>query len=450
MNCTVNSSTAGISESYTYGILTSDQISYSNSRKAYRRSFSTNTYSTGHKIQVACRTVIKEVIDVISIEVQIAISGSTLTIPNFACHGTTINVQSLVSKGKPVTKELLVNSIKKLDYPSSLTKDNTFALDASSYGNPGWKGVQVDVWNDVTGKQRVDKTIRIASSISKVTLQIGFTLSSSQALPDRPYLVVPTNEVIEFNATVTPQNIGYMYSWTIGLMVSGSSPTTSQTTVPTFSRTFTSVGSWSFRLVVDGCNNVSLERNLTVIAMIADFSLTTNPTPEVVVNLTTTILITYAQHAECLTLDFGDGTSVMKNCKNNTTPHDLNCFTSGSSCNVAHVYRNRGTFKVKVTATNDLFQRVKEVLVTGKTCSNPVVVMQGMFVFKECLDICQIIRYKHSPTRLDIHFTNALFSTLDFFNRLLMLLLLFSSFHFKYQNIFYCGDKSVSVGKAPL
>ena len=378
MNCTVNSTTAGILQSYTYSVLTSDQISYSNSRKAYRRTLNTNTYSTGHQIQVACRTVIKEVIDIISIVVEIAISGLTLTMPNFACHGTRINVQSLVSQGKPVTKEVRVNLVKKLDYPSSITKDNTFSVDDTLYGNPGWKGIQVDVWNNVTGKQRVEKTIRIASTISKVTLQIGFTLSSSQALPDRPYLVVPTNEVITFNATVTPQNIGYIYRWTIG-PTSGSSPTTAQTTVPTFLRTFTSVGSWSFGLVVDGCNNVSLERNLTVIATIADFSLTTNPTPEVVVNFTTTILISYAQHAECLTLDFGDGTSVLKNCKNNTAPHELNCFTSGSSCNVAHVYRNPGTFTVKVTASNGLFQRVKDVLVTAKTCSNPIVALKGKF-----------------------------------------------------------------------
>ena len=375
MNCSVNSTSASILQSYSYSTLLTTQTTLSNGHKRYHATYSSLPYSPSHMIQVTCRNILTEVRGERSLEVQIPISGVDLTVPNFACFGTTFSVISSITLGKPVAKELLIDSIKKLEYPSSTTNDNTFSVTSSKYASPGFKGISVSVWNTVSPVQQTStQNIRIAKTITNLDLKVDFNISSPQGLPDRPSLVVPANEIVTFTALVTPADVGYYYHWSI----EGPSTASASQSVTTFSYIFTSVGSWKLRLVGDGCNNITIERNLTVVAPISDFSLVSDPTPETMVNKTTLIRAQYAAYAYCLELDFGDDSAHSSNCKNNTGDHPLNCFTFGMYCSVNHVYDRNGVFTVKFTASNDLFKLKKQVNVTAKSCYNPVIEVIGM------------------------------------------------------------------------
>ena len=374
MNCTVNSTTAGLFVTYTASDLFSMHTVLADSSKEYSATYSGLSYGPSHLIRAMCRNILSEVSSEKTFEVQIRVSAVGIIAPDVSCFGTIITVNSTVSAGKPVTKELLIDSVKKIDYPSSTVKDNSFYVNSTHYGSAGSKVVTVKVWNTVSPtKQAASKSIRITRTITSLDLAISFTISSPQGLTSRPYLYVPINEVVTFSALVVPADNGYIYDWSI----EGPSIASSSLLVPTFTYTFSSVGSWKIRLVVRGCKDVILERNLTAVGPIGVFSLTTVPTPDTVVNKTTTINAGNPAQAHCLELDVGDNSGTIKNCINNTGPHVLSCFASGSTCSVDHVYDRRGVFTVNLTATNALFKLKKEVTVTAKTCYNPVITVEG-------------------------------------------------------------------------
>lgn len=388
MNCTVNSTSAGIHATYTDNDLFLIHKVLADSSKEYAVTYSSLQYGPSHLMKATCRNILSEVSHETAFEVQIPISGVNIIAPNVGCFGSVITVNSTLSAGKPVTKELLIDSVKKIDYPSSTVKDNSFYINSTHYGSAGQKQITVNSWNTVSpSKQAASKGIRITRTITNLELGIAFTISSPQGLSDRPYLYVPISEVITFTAVVTPSDNGYIYDWSI----EGATATSSTTLVPSYSYTFSSVGLWKIRLVVRGCSDVALERNLTVVGPISDFSLVTVPTPETVVNKTTKIDVQHPAQAHCLELDFGDGSEVTKNCKNNTGPHLIQCFALGSACSVAHVYDKAGVFTVNTTASNALFKLNKKVTVTAKTCYNPVINVGGIYFTNTffCLFIIQ-------------------------------------------------------------
>lgn len=379
MNCTVNSTTAGILQTYLYSTLLTSQTLLPDSRKRYIVSYSNLPYSPSHRIDVMCRSVTSIVSDTTTLEVQIPVSGLSLVGPDSVCFFSEFTLESKVAQGKPVTKELLVDSVKKSTQALLTDKDSSFVITFSDYGSAGLKTFSVNIWNTVTSvKQTVSKQIRISQTITSLDIEITFTISSPQALPSRPYLILPINEVINFKALIEPVDVGYLYNFSI---IGPSTSLFHSTTSPTYAYTFASTGTWQFRLIADGCNDKLLERNVTVVGPISDFSLSINPAPESVVNKTTNVRATYAAQAYCLELDFGDGSDSMKNCKNNTDAHPLNCFQVGEVCSVDHVYRRNGVYTVRFIAKNDLFKLMKESTVTAKSCFNPGVEVAGIFLY---------------------------------------------------------------------
>ena len=376
MNCTVNATSAGIFKTYTENDLFQIQRVLADSSKEYPETHGSLQYGPSHLLRATCRNILSEVTHEVSFEVQIPISGVKITAPDVGCLGTVIAVNSTLSAGKPVTKELLIDSVKQIDYPSSTVSDNTFYINSTHYGPAGQKQITIKSWNTVSpSKQAASKGIRITRTITNLDIGISFTISSSQGLSDRPYLYVPISEDVTFTAVVTPADNGYIYEWSI----EGATGTSLSTLVPSYSYMFSSVGLWKVRLVVKGCSDVSLERNLTVVGPISDFSLATVPTPETVVNKTTKINVQHPAQAHCLELDFGDGSEATKNCKNNTGPHLLQCFALGSACSVAHIYDKAGVFIVNATASNALFKLDKKVTIHAKTCYDPVIKVEGIF-----------------------------------------------------------------------
>ena len=374
MNCTVNLTTAGIVATYTANDLYLVRTVLPDSSKQYSFTYSSLQYGPSHLVRVMCRNILTEVSKETLLEVQIPISGVGIIAPNVGCYGATITVNSTVTAGKPVTKELLIDSVKKVERPSSVVKDNAFFINSTHYGSAGLKQININVWNTITPtKQDASQQIRITRTITNLDLGIQFNISSSQGLLYRPYLYVPINELVTFSAQVTPADDGYIYDWSID----GATTASTSTASSDYQFTFSSTGLWKIRLVVRGCADVSLERNLTAVGPISDFTLATVPTPETVVNKTTKINAEHPVNAHCLELNFGDGSDELKNCVNNVGPHPLNCFTLGSSCSVDHVYDQGGVFTVNLTASNELFKLAKEVEITAKTCYNPIITVEG-------------------------------------------------------------------------
>ena len=385
MNCTVNLTTAGMVATYTANELYEIHEALAGSSKQYSFSYSNLQYGPSHLVRVMCRNILAEESKETLLEVQIPVSGVGIIAPKVGCFGTTITVNSTVTAGKPVTKELLIDSVKKIERPSSVIKDSAFFINSTHYGPAGLKQIYINVWNTVTpSKLGAGKVIRITRTITNLDLGIQFTISSSQGLSDRPYLHVPINEVVTFSAQVTPADNGYIYDWSID----GATTASNSTASSNYQFTFSSTGLWKLRLVVRGCADVSLERNLTAVGPISDFTLATVPTPETVVNKTTKINAEHPVNAHCLELDFGDSSDAMKNCINNTGPHPLNCFTSGSTCSVDHVYDRGGVFTVNLTASNGLFKLAKEVEITAKTCYNPILTVEGVICNSFTISSC--------------------------------------------------------------
>ncbi len=378
MNCSVSSSSSGISQHLTYNQLIAYQQSYSNGRKAYRLFLSTNVFSLAHRIDVVCRNVWEELSDNVTFQAQIPVSGISMTVGSLVCFGDSFDVSSSLLAGAPIHKALYIDSIQiiPLDYYSINVTSNTFPLLPMAYGAAGRKNIHVRAWNDVSSLTSSTSVVRIAKTITILSdVTENFTLTSLQAKTVRPRHVLPASKVIVFAALVTPNADGYDYRWMIDNVQIALG------TAPTWSRTFSTPGQYKFKLIVDGCNSKTYEQNMTVVSPIEDFSLSYIPSPEVVVNKSATISITNARQSECLQLDFGDLSTPMMHCKNYTTSSDLDCFTVGSVCQITHVYTKRGNFTVKVTASNELYERSKEIVLVAKTCYNPTLSVQGKFFF---------------------------------------------------------------------
>ena len=385
MNCSVISTSAGISHNFIYDNLVAFQQVYSNSRKAYRLTFSSAVFSLGHRIDVVCRNILKEVAANITIQVQIPVSGISSDVPSFACFGPSFLAKYFLTQGAPIHKKLFIDSVQKSDYYSVHGKDNNFTVTSGLYGASGVKSIHSISWNDVSSLTSKTKQIRIAKTILSVTVNFTFTLTSSQALSARPLHVVPTSEWVFFTMFVTPAAAGYIYHWSMN----GPVVDFGQTVGTAGQYIFSTPGAYSFRVVTDGCNNFTYDANLTVNSPIEDFSVYFSPTPEVVVNKTVLIYIAVAVNSECLKLDFGDGSAVISHCNASSDASELkSCFVANAVCQVSHVYRARGNFTIKVTASNGLFERIKETLLVAKTCYDPILTVQGKVLSLDDFSFC--------------------------------------------------------------
>ena len=371
ISCNVSYNGTGTTFQFDYQTLVSFQEVYSEGRKAYRLTLPANSLSKTLPINVTCRNVWHELEKSIVVSVsQVPIQGIAIEPGGFACFNLSTLVVTSLLQGAPVYKALFVDDLKRAESFTFNDTNSSFAVTSHMWGAPGWKQVSIYAWNDVSSTPNVTKTMRVADTITSLDVQMNFTLSSSQGLSDRPSLILPVSERVDFTALVSPNASGYLYNWTIN-------GTAANLLTPDWFYTFPSTGIYRLNLVADGCNNVVYDKYLRIVASIADFSVSVQPFPEVVVNRTISIRISHAMQSECLHVDFGDGSLPMMHCKSYNSSSDLNCFSVNSVCQLGHVYQSRGNFTIKVTASNELYARSKEVLLVAKTCYYPTFSIEG-------------------------------------------------------------------------
>ena len=370
MACNITSVSAGILKRLTYTELLTYQQSYTLGRKAYVLPLSTNIASKSHHINVICRNVISEVNNNISIQAQVPIADLSINFARFLCHNDTFNVATTLSQGTLIYKFLAIDSVPVLDSYSDNVTSSMFAISPKLYGSPGWKQVTVRAWNNVSSLTST-AAVRIAENITGLNVLINFTMSSSQALGNRPDFIVPVHECINFTAVVSPNASGYLYNWSIN-----SNGTQVQTTDRFWFYNFTTLGKHTLNLTVDGCNKLSYSAVLTVLSPVDDFPVTLNPFPIAVVNKTVLLTLTVPAHSECMQFDFGDGTAAARRCKQDSIiTHE--CDIPFAKCAPYHVFGSSGNYTISVTASSALYALRKEFHVTAKSCHKPVIHIQG-------------------------------------------------------------------------
>lgn len=277
MNCNVTSNSTGIAQSYTYKQLASNEQIYAGSRKAYKLQLNADSSLPTLLLHAKCRNVFNEVNSNITVEVlPVPILGLKMSVKDFICHGPPLIILRNVTQGSPIYDSLYINSLKVFER-MNYRMNETLAVEQSAYGIAGWKNISLRSWNRYGAVSSITRQIRMAMTINNLNVNFSFNLSSSQALSTRPNLTLPVTEKVDFTALVTPNASGYIYNWTInGFTVS--------TNDHHFEYTFAMIGTYRFQLLVDGCNDVVYDRNLTVISPIDDFNVSVDPFPESVVS----------------------------------------------------------------------------------------------------------------------------------------------------------------------
>ena len=277
MNCNVTSNSTGLTQSYTYKQLASNEQIYTGSRKAYRLQVNADSLLPTLLLHVKCRNVFNEVNSNITVDLlPIPILGLKMSVKDFNCHGPPLIILRNVTQGSPIYDSVYINSVKIFERVN-YRMNETLALEPSAYGAPGWKNITLRSWNRYGAVSSKTRQIRMAVTIIDLNVNISFDLSSSQALSTRPNLTLPVTEKVNFTAMVSPNASGYIYNWTInGFTVS--------TDVNDWQYTFPVIGTYRFQLTVDGCNDFIYDRNLTVISPIDDFNISVDPFPESVVS----------------------------------------------------------------------------------------------------------------------------------------------------------------------
>ena len=276
MTCNVTSNSSGVTKTHKYEELLQTEAAASGSRKSFKVNSIAEALSPYLLLSVTCRNVLNEVKANITVNVlAVSIQGLSIDFISFMCHGSPIVIERNVTAGSPVYDAVFIDGnmvVEKVSFEHNIT----LKVDSSLYGIAGVKNVSLRAANSASNLQTVGREIRIAMPISDVDVMINFTLASPQGLSDRPYLILPVSDEVNFTAVVTPMALGYFYKWTINGV-------TEQTSETTWSFSFPTIGTYAFQLSVSGCNEVTLQRNITVISPIEAFTVRTNPSPECVV-----------------------------------------------------------------------------------------------------------------------------------------------------------------------
>ena len=371
MNCSITSSTAGISPLiYSYSDLVARQESHTSGGKAYRIKTSTSVISINHQLDVICRNVLDEVKGNVTFQAQQLVSGLALNLPPLLCHNETLSVAVATTGGSPLYKSLSIDSHKYLDFYSANGSANVFTVASWMYGDPGLKQITVRTWNDISSTTATSY-VRIARNVTSLSVIVNFTMSSPQALARRPGNYLPVQERINFTAVVIPAVQGFIYNWSLNGNLSNAS-----TAAPTWFYTFSDAGTYLLRLVVGGCRNTVYQRYFTVLEPVKDFVVTINPSPVVLVGSPALINVTIPANSDCIESYLGLGNATFTRCRNDSLSGQF-CNFSSSVCQISLPYSVSGNYSLNFTASNRLYARSKAVTLVAKACSVPKIFAQG-------------------------------------------------------------------------
>lgn len=128
MNCTINSTSAGIFQWYAYDTLLLSHTTLGDSSKQYSVTLSNLPYSPSHITRVAGQSISNQVAAEVHLGAQIVVSGASLSVPDIVCFNSHVNINSTVVAAKPVRQELLVNLERRKEYAFVLYNYNVFTL----------------------------------------------------------------------------------------------------------------------------------------------------------------------------------------------------------------------------------------------------------------------------------------------------------------------------------
>ena len=276
MTCNVTLNSTKIPQSYTYDRLLQTQAAASNSRKSYTIDVIAHSVTPNLLVAVACRNIFNVVQGNATVTVvEVAVEGLTIDVDEFLCYGSPMLIKRNVTRGSPINDIVYINGVNASN-TMTFDENTVLSLDHSLYGIAGVKEVSVESSNSVNSLQSSKKQVKVAMTITNVDVLMNFTFSSPQGLPQRPALVLPVADRINFTAIVTPQANGYIYNWSVNGAIGESNNTF-------WSYSFPTVGSYLFRLSVTGCREFIFQRNIAVLSPIDNFEVKTDPSPECVV-----------------------------------------------------------------------------------------------------------------------------------------------------------------------
>ena len=371
MTCNVSSTTAGISYTYAYTQLTARQISHASGGKAYKVWMSTSVFSLNHQIDVICRNVRNEVKGNISFQAQELVAGLVLTLPTLLCYNETLVVTGTTSRGRPIFASLYINGTKHLEHNSPNGSSIVLHVPSSMYGEPGWKEIMVRARNNLSSTERFAQ-VRVTRNVTALSVVANFTISSHQALDRRPANLLPINERIDFTALVIPSIEGFVYNWSINGSWSNASNST-----PYWNYTFNSAGTYLLTLVVSGCNSLVYQKYFTILEPVRDFEVKIDPYPVVLASGLFSVNVTIPPNSDCMLGYFGQTDTNFTRCRNDSF-RGVFCNFSSALCYTTMSFNRSGNFSLNFTASNGLYARVKTYFLVAKSCSKPMVIVQGM------------------------------------------------------------------------